>query len=443
MKTQYAIRILMLSSIFSLVMQAVFAQDIISADEFNAGGDDRGKQISTYRGFFKWKEYNEALDAWTVLFNEYPDASERLYVDGVTMYRHFIKITPEGVGRENMIDTLMLIYDRRMEFFGGEGNVLGRKGNDLLRYRSADMDQVQAAYDMLKKSLEIQGTKSRDAVMRNFISAGLMLNQEGNIDDVRMIEDYFLVSGLLDQLDGTSSRWNKTRASIDNMILKKDILSCTKLDLYFGTHFDNNSEDRELLEKMTYYYAEAGCTESDLYTAAAEKLFEIDPGPESAHKLAILFIGRDDLDKANWYLGMAVDDETLDDETRAAWLYELCIVGLARGEHDEAILYARESLAYQAENGKAYMALGDAFISARKQLVDEFQQQSVFWAAADMYQAAAKMDPALTEESGEKLALCKANFPSNEDIFFQDLKEGSSFQVGGCIQANTTVRGRD
>jgi tetratricopeptide (TPR) repeat protein len=443
MKTISKRRILILIFFIPVLLQPLFSQDIVTANDFNAGGDDRGKLLSTYREFFKWKEYDNAQESWTVLFREYPDASEKLYVDGVTMYRHYIEKATDGAVRENKIDTLMLIYDQRMEFFGGEGNVLGRKGNDLLRYRSSDMDQVEAAYGMLGASLEIQGTKSRESVMLSYISAGLLLYHEEMIDKAKLLEDYFLVNGLLDQLDGSSSRWKKTRASVDEMILGEDILTCVGLDLYFATRYDRNSEDPELLENMVKYYSNAGCRQSDLYMAAAVKLFDEDPNSESAHELALLFVGKDDLDNATWYLRLAVVDEALDDETRAAWFYELSVVCLANGEHDEAINYAREALAYKDDYGKAYMALGDAFISARKQLGDEFQQQSVYWAAADMYQAAARMDPDLVEESGEKLALCKANYPSNEDIFFQDLTEGNSYQLGGSIKANTTVRARD
>ena len=151
-----------------------------------------------------------------------------------------------------------------------------------------------------------------------------------------------------------------------------------------------------------------------------------------AHQLAELFIGRNDLEKADWYLQMAVLGEQLSNETRADWFYELSIVSLAKGDYCEAINFARESKAYKNDYGKAYIALGD-----------DFQQLSVYWVAADIYRAAAKVDPALAQESSKKLAICAAQYPCKEDIFFHDLHEGSNYLVGGCIQENTTVRSRD
>lgn len=444
MKTDNIYRILLLIALIIVFQQPGFSQEIITADQFNPSGDDnRGKLLSIYREFFKYNDYDEAQESWWIIFNDFPDVSEKFYVDGVTMYRQFIEEAPEGQAREDKVDTLMLIYDQRMTFFGGEGNVLGRKGIDLLRYRKSDPEQVQAAYGMLKESLEIEGNKSRDVVMLNYISAGVILQRAEIIDNIQVMEDYFMVSGLIDQVNSSSSRWEKTRASIDEMILKEDILSCVGLDLYFGTRFERNNEDPDLLQKMILYYTSAGCKQSDLYVAASENYYKIDPGPESAHNLAVLFIGRNDLEKADYYLQMAVLDESLPNETRAEWNYELSIVNLAKGDHCEAVNFAREALINKDDYGKALMALGDAFIACRKQLGDEFQQQTAYWPAADMYRQAARVDPSLAEECREKQALCTAHFPNKEDIFFQDLQIGANYQVAGCIQESTTVRSSD
>ena len=444
MKIAYIHGILILSALLMVLQQPGFSQNSISADEFNpSDANKQGKMISTYREFFKKDQYDMALESWLTVLNEYPDASEKLYVDGVTMYRHFIKETPEGQAREDKIDTLMLIYDRRMTYFGGEGNILGRKGRDLLRYRSSDKEQVLAAYGMLNKSLEIEGSKSREPIMLNYISASLILHQSAMIDNSQAMEDYFLVTGLLEQKEGSSSRQKRTRASIDEMIQKEGILSCEGLDLHFGPQLMQNLKDQDLLEKVINSYTFAECKESELYILASEELYNINPGPESAHQLAMLFISRNDLDRAAFYLQMAVQDESLANETRAEWFYKLSVVSLAKGDLCEAINFAREATTNRKDYGKAYIALGDAFIACRKQLGDDFQQQTAYWAATDMYQVAARVDPALAEESSQKLAMCATQYPGKEDVFFQDLKIGNNYRVGGCIQENTTIRSRD
>jgi hypothetical protein len=444
MKGAYINRVLLLGVFLSVFQQFGLAQSVVTADQFNPnGGDDRGRLLSTFNEFYKAELYNEAVESFWTIFRDFPDASEKFYVDGVGMYRYFIGKTDEGQARYNLVDTLMLIYDQRVTYFGGEGNILGRKGIDLLRYRGNDQEQVLAAYEMLKESVAIEGVKSRDVVLLNYITAGLLLQSSGALDKGRVMEDYFQVMDLMDQQAGSSSSRDRTRATIDEMVQKEGVFTCEGLNRYFEPQFEQNSEDRELLEKIINTYASAECNESSLYIAASEKLFKLDPGSAAAHNLAMLFIGRNDLDKAAMYLEMAVLDGELSNDTRAEWFYELSIVSLARGEECEAISYAKEARTNKISYGRAYIALGDSYIASRKQLGDDFQQRTAYWAAADMYQAAARVDTSLAQESGEKLAICTAQYPNKEDIFFQDLHVGSSFYVGGCIQENTTVRSRD
>ena len=161
MKRSHIPGILTLSALLIVFLQPGFSQNSISANEFNPDGNDQGKMLSIYREFFKKDQYDMAQESWLTVFNDYPDASQKVYVDGVTMYRYFIKEAPEGQAREDKIDTLMLIYDQRMTYFGGEGNILGRKGSDILRYRSSDEEQVQAAYGMLKKRSQMLAAESR------------------------------------------------------------------------------------------------------------------------------------------------------------------------------------------------------------------------------------------------------------------------------------------
>lgn len=399
-----------------------------------------GRYLSAYRGFFMLSLYEDAFDSWWKVFNDCPASSEKMYVDGVTMYRSFIEAAPDGLVREGLIDTLMLIYDRRMEYFGGEGNVLGRKGRDLFTYRRADIEQVQNAYEMLKKSIELQGKESRELVMPLFIAAGISLNKKGKIDDNQVIVDYLTVIGILDQLEGRNSRWERTRATINEIMVKDNTISCEALKRYYEPQFEQNKDDKTFLENVITLYTAAGCDRSEFYSAASENLYKIEPGPESAHNLAILFITRNDFEKAAGYLKEAVQGENINGETRAIWYYELAVVSSAIKDYCKAIDYAREAINLKSDYGKAYILLGDVFIASRDNLGDDFQQRTAFWAAADKCMKATSVDPSVAEEASQKLTNYAGQYPNNEDIFFRDIKNGDPYLVGGCINEYTTVR---
>ncbi len=65
---------------------------------------------------------------------------------------------------------------------------------------SVNADAVSEAYGYLKRSIELEKNKSRDAVMVTFITASITLNQKGRIDDNQVIEDYFMVTEIIDGL---------------------------------------------------------------------------------------------------------------------------------------------------------------------------------------------------------------------------------------------------
>jgi len=428
--------------IFLFVLPAVSQRSRVKVYSTDGDSTSCGPKISAYRTFFTLELYEDAYPTWLKVFNTCPDSSEMMYLDGVTMFRYFIEKTPEGPVREGLIDTLMLIYDRRMENFGGEGNVLGRKGRDLLNYRGDDIEQVQLAYGMLKKSIELQGLKSQDAVMLLCISSGIKLNKEGKIEGDQVLEDYIKVVGILIQIDSRSSRWKRTRATIDEIMLKEDLLSCEALNRYFEPEFEQNKNNKAFLDTVISTYRASGCDRSEIYTAASENLYKIDPSPESAHTVAIQFIALNDLEKAAGYLEEAVQGENIDEETRALWYYELGVVSNANKNFCDAIEYAREAIKLKSDYGKAFILLGDLFIASRDSLGDDFQQRTAFWVAADKYEKAALADPSLAEETSKKLAENAGQYPSDEDIFFLDIKIGDPFLVEGCINENTTVRSR-
>ena len=51
---------------------------------------------------------------------------------------------------------------------------------------------------------------------------GFLLNQKGKIDDNQSIEDYFMVTEIIDGLLDKSSRWPKAKDNIDDLMIVLD-----------------------------------------------------------------------------------------------------------------------------------------------------------------------------------------------------------------------------
>lgn len=447
MKTK-ALKTILLATISLLFVLPAFTQKgIEDGSKYGKGQDsiDCIKNLSLYREFFKHSNYKDAIAPWRSVFGSCPASSERMYVEGITMYRKFIESESVPERKDQLIDTMLLIYDRRIQYFGkkgGEGNILGRKGIDLLRYRRADVESVDEAYGYLKRSIDMQKNKSRDAVMVTFMNSSVTLNQKGKIDDNQTIEDYFMVTEIIDKLLDKSSRWPKAKANIDDLMLKSGLLTCEALDRYFTPQYEANKTDKKFLENLIKFYSSAGCDRANVYVDASEQMYKIDPGPVSAHQLAILFIAKSDFPKAATYLQMAVIGENIDNETRAGWFFELAVVSIANKDYCDAIAYAREAIAYKSNYGKAYLTLGDAIVYSRTNLGDDFERRAAFWVAADKYAKAKSVDPSVSSDANKKLNDYKGQYPNHEEVFFRDMKDGDSYQVKGCINEYTTVRSR-
>jgi hypothetical protein len=447
MKTKALKTILLTAMSLLFVLPAISQKGIEDGSKYGKGEDSINciKNLSLYREFFKHNNYKDAIGPWRKVFGECPASSERMYVEGITMYRSLISASSNQQRIDGLVDTIMLIYDRRMKYFGepgGDGNILGRKGIDLLLYRRDDIDAVQDAYGWLKRSIELERNKSRDAVIVTFISSAITLNQRDRLDDDQVIEDYFMVTGIVDGLLDKSSRWEAAKATIDENMIKSGILTCDALNGYFQPQFEAKKNDRAFLENVIRFYNASGCDRADLYVAASEQMYRIDPGPESAHQLGILMIAKNDFNKAATYLRLAVAGDNIDNDTRAEWFYELTIVCLANKDYCDAITYAREAVAYKSDYGKAWIALGDAIVASRDNLGEDFEQRTAFWVAADKYTKAKSVDPSVAAEANKKLNDYASQYPNNEEVFFRDLQDGDSYQVKGCINEYTTVRSR-
>ena len=103
---------------FLLATPGISQENNLRIAGMNGDNVDCGVYLSGYREFFKLKYYDLAREPWSIAFDNCPESGVRMYVDGVKLYRIYIEEAPEGPIKEGLIDTLLLIYDRRMENFG-------------------------------------------------------------------------------------------------------------------------------------------------------------------------------------------------------------------------------------------------------------------------------------------------------------------------------------
>lgn len=304
-----------LSALVILIMLPVMSQKgVDDGSKYGHGKDSINclMNLSLYKEFFKHNNYSDAISPWRIVFADCPSSSQNMYIDGAKMYKSFISKEKNPAVVEGLVDTLLLIYDRRMQYFNDEANVLGRKASDLLRYRKDDIKAVEQAYGDLSRSIELGKDKSRAAVVILFVNASVTLSTSGIHDNNVAIDDYFLATEIIDSKlakNASDTRWKRAKSSADKFVLDKGILSCEALNDYFGPLFEANIDKEVFLKKVVNFYSKTGCDRADLYVSALENLYIINPSAESAYLVANLYLSKQKYDEAIMYFHKAIDGD--------------------------------------------------------------------------------------------------------------------------------------
>jgi len=348
--------------------------------------------------------------------------------------------------KEAFIDTLMMIYDQRIEFFPlhyktkktQEGSILGRKGVDLYQLRPGAYEEV---YEILKRSVELEGNKSKSAVLVYYFRVTSKMVNDEKIEKEVIVDTYDKVIDIVDyNIKNNAKKKNDFENARGNIELTfEPYATCEDLIGIYNKKFEEQGDDPEVLKKITGMLDKKGCTDSQLYFDATVKLYDLQPDAESAFLIGRMFLKREDYEKAAEYLTAATEME--DADKRAD-----CYLLLAESYRNlrnfpKARSYALQVVEIRPEDGNPYILIGDMYAASAKDCGgNELTNKVAYWAAVDKYYKAKSIDTSLTEAAIERINSYSSVFPTPETIFFHDLKEGDPYTVGCWINENTTVR---
>lgn len=396
--------------------------------------------LSTLNEFMKIDLYSYAIDAFQRVFKECPAASKNIYVYGIRIYKNLIENEKDEASRQRKIDSLMLIYDKRIEYFGEEGVYLGRKGLDLLRYSN----RIEEAYSYLKKSTTLLKDKTEDAVLIGLMQCSANMYGAKQISQSDYLQDYAFLLQMLDirKQSGTEAdKTEKLSQGITKLVLSGGNVDCNALKDLFSPVYPEHMQDTSWLEKTLAILEAFNCNEQVIYMQCAEQLYTLRPDAASALQIANMYYKKQDDIKSEEYFDKAVKLET-DPVKKAKDYYMLGLVKSRSGkELKEVRDCALEALKLNPTWGDPYILIGNAYVLSSKNCgSNEFEQKAVFWAAVDQFRKARAVDPSLKETASSLIAQYSAYFPSKENAFFYGYTEGNNYTVGCWINEVTKVR---
>jgi tetratricopeptide (TPR) repeat protein len=392
--------------------------------------------LSTMSEFVKIKVFEYAYAPWGYVFRNCPGSSKNIYINGEKILDYKIETAQTDEIKEAYIDTLMLLYDKRIEYFGEDAKILGKKGIDLLKYRR---NEVEEAYKYLSQSLAKSGNKADAAVLATLVTTSSALFKAGKIGSDEMINNYIKSTEAIDA-QKTTHNLTIAKESIEKTFAESGAANCDALVAIFTPKYNANKKDIETLKKITELFEKTKCLETDLFAQASESLYAIEPSAKAGSNLAMIFSTRGEYQKAKEYYLKAIEQEP-DSELRATYFYQLGAIAMKLKEYPDVKKYGMEAIKLKADYGKAYILIGSAYAAASASCGNtNFEKAAVYLVAVDKFAKAKSVDPSVAEEASEMISRYASYFPNNEDAFFEGFTDGKSYTVGCWINETTTIR---
>jgi tetratricopeptide (TPR) repeat protein len=395
--------------------------------------------MSLSNEYFKQQNYVDAIDPWRWVYTNCPAASKRTYLNGVAMFEDLINKEKNADIKGKYIDTLMMVYDQRIKYFGEEGFVLSRKGLSLYDYSPDKKLEVKT---ILKRSIELEGSKSGPVALYKYFQVNTELYSQKAITKEDVIDVYDQVSELIEaNMDGPDAEnYDKSRMNVETFF--GPFASCEDLISIYTPRLKAAPENTALLRKIVNLFSKKGCNDAPVYMEAAEKLHKIEPNSKSALSLARMYNAKNNTTKANSFFSDAVELES-DNHKKAAILVEYSDFNMrSLKNYSQARTLAQRAASLRPDWGRPWMLIGDIYFSSSTSCTDDYNGASVFWAATDKYQKAKSVDNSVAEEANRKIAANSKYYPKQEDVFFVGMKEGDSYTVKCWINETTTIRVR-
>lgn len=397
----------------------------------------------------KAEQYDDAYENWSKLYQSRPDFNKTIFTDGnkILEYKWNNAQTPEE--KNQWREMIMKLHDERINFFDDpkypDAYVLGLKGLDYLTYYPEDELGLKA-YECLKQSVEGMGENAQITVLRKLVEVSYNI-YKSNPDQYgdQFLADYQKVAGLMDAIVAKggkhSAAANEQKAYVDRLYAASGAADCGQMDQMYASVVAESTGDLDKLSSIMKLYRRLGCTESDVYFAAAESAHKLQPTSESAAGCGQMSIKKGDFEGALTYYKQALELAT-ENEDKADYLYRIANIYVSLGNYQQGVSYAEQALAIEPEDGRCYLLIGLCYASA-KIYDDPILARSVYWVACDMFNKAKAVDTSCASDANKLIATYAQYFPSKEDVFFhRELNEGQSFRVGGWVNKTTTCRAK-
>jgi tetratricopeptide (TPR) repeat protein len=424
---------------FLVLIVAILSVFSVSAQGKYGADEQKCKEnLSMFREYYKQKNYDDAYNPWRWTYMNCPESSGNIFKNAPKILK--AKMKADKANKSAYIDTLMMVFDDRIKYFGKEGYVLGIKGYELI---GVDKSRSEEALGYLKRSIELEGNNASVQAVFGYMKAIVNLEKSGVKAKSDVIEAYSVVSEVIDYniVNETKMAVHFVKYSEKVEELFTPYANCEDLISLFSVKFDPATEDINLLKRITKVLDNKKCTDSDLFFNASKRLYELDPSAASADQISKMSIAKGKSSNAIAFAKKAIELEE-DANAKAKYYLGLADAYRSAGSFSLARGAVYSALELRSGWGEAYMNLGNIYVAGAKSCGGDFEKQTVYWIAVDAFKQALS-DAETKDRASKSINTYSKYFPTKENCFFNGVTAGGKHTVACWINKKTTARTSD
>ncbi|MBO5732504.1 MAG: enzyme of heme biosynthesis [Alistipes sp.] len=443
---------ILLSAVLMMAGVSASAQDFSDDAKYGIWGatvEERASNIgaSNYlKDELDAKNYDAATVYLQQLLNNCPAASQQTFARGVTLYKNKANRARTIDQKKVYIDSILLIYDLRLEYFGnhpknGKDYILDMKARDMLRYCTTNRPLLRAGLKAAVDAALESGRIHYDIASSYFKYLCEDFEYDDAVTSDMILFEYERLTPVFAEVSAEDEQYKEI---FETSFGTSGAASCENLEALFSAKLAADPENQELLSQAVALMSRAQCT-SDFFFATTEKYYTVKPSSETALFLAQGFQGRGENDKALKYLREALAVETSPSAKEPLYV-QIALIEIGNQNYTAAAEAARELRNINPENGYAYFILGQCYASTTCP-DDKIGGASVYWAAYDAMAQAVNLlkdVPEVQKAAQQLMNAYRGAFPVQESCFFAELTAGDRYTItcGFAAGQSTTVRYR-
>ncbi|UII27421.1 hypothetical protein LVD15_03040 [Fulvivirga maritima] len=420
-------RTLIIGLIFLLIGSGSFAQLNLPEDE--SLSREAQSMYALFSDNFRADNLNAARKPLEWLLENTPGIHESIYINGIKLYQ---ELADKKKPAEAYEDSVLIVYDLRMEHFNNEKDLIDRKASASYKYLKDRPNKEKELFEVFEKTYKLNGTDVGVNNLAAYMDVIRRYNAISPLSDDEVLTRYYKI---MDAIDAKSESVNEETLEKIRSVTTKILLQIVPVNCDFIREklAPRIATDQNMMKRVFKLAVSEGCTSEPFFFDVAKEYIKVDPNPLIYRILADHDWNEGKKQAAMEYYNKAIEAST-DASKKADLYFHIAVKQTQAGNKIEAKNYAEKALATDGNYKKAYKLIGDLYYNSFNDCKKESSKvadRSVYWAAYDMY-----------EKAGDTDAMKNAaqQFPTIEDIFNESLDEGKNYQVACWINRSTIIR---